>query len=1100
MKQHIIIAALSILQFPVFPQSSGNYIQTRTMTNESGTEYMETIRYFDGLGRPVQTVQKGAGGQGQDIVTATEYDWFGREWRQYLPTPVAGNNGAYVRDIYRKAGEINGDRAPYSETVYESSPLERVLQQFGPGQEWHDNGKAVKTEYLFNISADTRLNCNLYRVLPSHTLKKEGNYASNTLYVTKTTGEDGEESYEFKDTQGQLLLTRQVSQNRNHDTYYVYDDFGLLRFVIPPMAASLLNTNSSWTITSDVINKYVYYYSYDDWKRCIAKKLPGQGGTTMQYDKADRLIIFRESVQSSRSEYTFTIPDEFGRMVLKGTCKNPVIHSGAVVKAVFSADSGDNFLGTGYTVSGVSFTDAKLLTANYYDNYLFKQTTHFRSNTHLDYLLPAGFNDKRHGTDGDPVAAKGLLTGSRTLVFDDYSTYLLSASYYDDKGRVVQAVSSNITNGYDRETISYTFTGLPHKRHLDHDGGGFAYGVSELYRYTYDRAGRVLNTYHELNPGQGNPEIPLSRHTYDGWGRIASKKVYNESTGYDYNIRGWQTKISSPKFTEELFYTNNPDPSGKVYYSGNISAIRWKSADKPALQRGYSFRYDGLHRLENSIYFEGEDWSVAHGGYNERLGYDLNGNLNMVTRNGFSGTSNRFVTIDDVYVVQRNGNRLQEVVDMASNGTSNDLMEFRDVNGGSVEYTYDTNGNMTSDKNRGITSIEYNLLNLPQKITFANGNDIRYVYDASGRKLRMGHYRNNYLETEKTYCGNKVYQGEDLTMVLTEEGYCRYDGTGDHTFFLKDHLGNNRVVFDMWGTTFQVTNYYPFGSVMAESPRRNDREFQPYKFGGKELDRMFGLDQYDFVARGYYSPLGGFLTMDPLCEKYYSISPYVYCANNPVNLIDPDGMDWYWINNDDKKNRSLQYDPNVTKDSKLGENQKYAGETVKYGTGTYRKDGSIMFTNETDAYNRMWSQATEKKIEESGYPLANGNILVIPDYKNKADDASPSKYQYSVKDGKLTTKDGETFKITGNVHTHQDASKDATPSFTGKSGGDVGHSRAMGGLPIMTIGHDGKVHGVFWSVKGEGFRSIPGLGSRDNLLSGKTLLVPWLRTYPSIGQ
>jgi hypothetical protein len=160
-----------------------------------------------------------------------------------------------------------------------------------------------------------------------------------------------------------------------------------------------------------------------------------------------------------------------------------------------------------------------------------------------------------------------------------------------------------------------------------------------------------------------------------------------------------------------------------------------------------------------------------------------------------------------------------------------------------------------------------------------------------------------------------------------------------------------------------------------------------------------------------------------------------------------------------------------------------------------------MFTNETSAYNRMWSEATKKGVEESGYALENGKFLVIPDYQNESRDATPSKYGYSVKEGTLSTGDGETFKITGNIHTHQDPSGDATPSFwTGTGWGDVGHSKAMGRLPIITIGHDGNVHGALWSVKDNGFRPVSGFGSRKDLLSGKTKLVPWLKTYPTRGQ
>ncbi|MBR5653417.1 MAG: hypothetical protein IKX22_04985, partial [Prevotella sp.] len=71
---------------------------------------------------------------------------------------------------------------------------------------------------------------------------------------------------------------------------------------------------------------------------------------------------------------------------------------------------------------------------------------------------------------------------------------------------------------------------------------------------------------------------------------------------------------------------------------------------------------------------------------------------------------------------------------------------------------------------------------------------------------------------------------------------------------------------------------------------------QPYKFGGKELERTLPLDGYDFGARWMDPVVGGrFTTMDPLCEKYYSVSPYAYCGGDPVNAVDPDGKDIYML-------------------------------------------------------------------------------------------------------------------------------------------------------------------------------------------------------------
>jgi hypothetical protein len=219
-------------------------------------------------------------------------------------------------------------------------------------------------------------------------------------------------------------------------------------------------------------------------------------------------------------------------------------------------------------------------------------------------------------------------------------------------------------------------------------------------------------------------------------------------------------------------------------------------------------------------------------------------------------------------------------------------------------------------------------------------------------------------------------------------------------------------------------------------------------------------------------------------------------------------MDWYKA-----IDGTYQYNPSLNKDNKdeiLKKREAYLGVThqVKDKDGNvienYRKDGSIMFSNETSAYNRMWTQANSKEIEESGYALANGKFLVMPDYNKKASTVRGvdiSKYGYSVGDGVLTDKDGNTLKITGNVHTHQDKSGDATPSFwTGTGWGDVGHSKAMGGLPIITIGHDGMVHGAFWSIKGNGARPIPKFGSRNDLLSGSMKLIPWLQTYPTRGK
>ena len=137
------------------------------------------------------------------------------------------------------------------------------------------------------------------------------------------------------------------------------------------------------------------------------------------------------------------------------------------------------------------------------------------------------------------------------------------------------------------------------------------------------------------------------------------------------------------------------------------------------------------------------------------------------------------------------------------------------------------------------------------------------------------------------YCGNLIYENDTLKQVLIDGGYVTFNGSSpQYHFYVQDHLGNNRVVCNSSGTIEQVNHYYPFGGLFGEST--ND-EVQRYKYNGKELDRMHGLNWCDYHARQYDGAGVRFTSMDSKCENYYHISPYAYCMGNPVNAVDPDG-------------------------------------------------------------------------------------------------------------------------------------------------------------------------------------------------------------------
>ncbi|TCO96384.1 RHS repeat-associated protein [Bacteroides heparinolyticus] len=173
-------------------------------------------------------------------------------------------------------------------------------------------------------------------------------------------------------------------------------------------------------------------------------------------------------------------------------------------------------------------------------------------------------------------------------------------------------------------------------------------------------------------------------------------------------------------------------------------------------------------------------------------------------------------------------------------------------------------------------------LHLPSTVTFSDGSAIAYTYAADGTKLRTVHKAGGATVTTD-YCSNVIYENGIQKLLLTQEGYVTLKDAKYH-YYLKDHQGNNRVVITPSGTAEEVNHYYPFGGVFASTGN-----VQPYKYNGKELDARKGLNLYDYGARHYDASLGRFTTVDRLAEKYYGMSLYGYCNDNPVRFIDPTG-------------------------------------------------------------------------------------------------------------------------------------------------------------------------------------------------------------------
>ena len=502
-----------------------------------------------------------------------------------------------------------------------------------------------------------------------------------------------------------------------------------------------------------------------------------------------------------------------------------------------------------------------------------EQDGFFRSGGACAELGGTGFPTSQFTNDTSGYS-KGSLTG-RAVTVSGSSTKIYKGYYYDVKGRVTKVVQNNLLGGYDVTNTVYTFTGQPATVTHSHTASGKS-TRTEVYTYSYDHADRVSKVEHTL----GGTKITLADYTYDSFGRLSTKSLHGSAANkltYAYNLRSWLTGITSTRFTQNLYYNTGV---GTARYNGNISSMTWKSGNESTV-RGYKFTYDGLDRMLNATYGETAGISTNANRFSENVtGYDKNGNIKGLQRYG-QLSSAAYGMIDNL-TLTLNGNQLNRVDDAVAASTYNGGFEFKNGANAADEYSYDANGNLTKDLNKGISGITYNFLNLPNVVTFSDGSTITYTYGADGTKLRTVH-KIGSTTTTTDYCGNVVYENGVQKLLLTEEGYVTLSDSKYH-YYLKDHQGNNRVVISQSGTVEETNHYYPFGGAFASTSN-----VQPYKYNGKELDSKKGLNWYDYGARHYDAALGRFTTNDRFAEKYYSMSPYQYGANNPVNNIDVNG-------------------------------------------------------------------------------------------------------------------------------------------------------------------------------------------------------------------
>ena len=575
---------------------------------------------------------------------------------------------------------------------------------------------------------------------------------------------------------------------------------------------------------------------------------------------------------------------------------------------------------TNFAIPPALPTPVNLFSINYYDDHIFDKD---------GIIVPTTTN-----TYSQPITTqnKALATGAkvRTLGTLNWATTVMA---YDEKARVIWTINKdNYLQTTTALEVKLNYVGNPVETKTIHNKTNVITNLTTVDYFTYDHRMRLLKHSQKVND---NLIEVITFNKYDELGQLVQKKVGGtdatlpaglQTVDYSFNVRGWLSKINdtnamgSDLFAFDIKY-NNPTTGGTALYNGNISQTLWKTANADTAIKKYNYSYDNLSRLKLAQFSSTAGTTTTMNTHNEALTYDKNGNINTLQRSGFA-TATAPATglvwdewLDNLkYTYQ--GNQLLKVEDLGNK--TNGVLDPATTGD---DYNYDSNGNLTLDKNKNITGITYNHFNLPNKITFSATKFIEFVYTATGTKVSKK-VTNGSNVTNTYYAGNYIYESTNTNPITLQcfsqpEGYVNLNaGDYKYVYQYKDHLGNIRLSYTKNGATLQIVeenHYYPFGvkhkgynNVVSSL---GNSIAQKFKFNGKELDTSFDQNITEMDFRQYDAGLGRFYGLDLLAEATPWATPNHFALNNPIIGSDPTGL---LVNFNSQSNSSEIYNPGVS--------------------------------------------------------------------------------------------------------------------------------------------------------------------------------------------
>ncbi|MEZ2442811.1 DUF6443 domain-containing protein [Chitinophaga sp. RCC_12] len=1007
------------------------------------TEVKQSTDYFDGLGRPVQAVVKGLSPTGKDLVATRIYDQYGREQYKYLPySSQITSTGKFRSDPFTEQklffsnstlmpGSI-GESIYYGKVDFEGSPLNRPLRSYAAGNSWAkkdvatgENGgnRFLKNSYEINSSTDS---VRIWTIAPGGVVPTStAVYTAGQLYKNSILNEAGNQVIEYKDKNGRAILKKiQLSPTPGTAhigwlcTYYVYDDKNNLRMVVPPKAIQAIN--ATWVLSTDVVKELCFLYRYDGRGRLIVKKVPGADSTEMVYDVRDRLVFTRDGNMKGTS-WLVNYYDALNRPA------QVQLYAAATDRA--SLQTSMSSIVTGNPLPNLPAAALTPLVLTFYNDYSFAGKQNYA--TEDIGKLQAGTNLYSEALPAAPSSkTRGMVTGTRVRILGT-NQWLTTTNYYNDKGRLIQTVSDNISGGIDVVNNLYDFSGKLLSSYVNHKNPKSitAPQIRILTMISYDAAGRVINIKKRLNDVVAS-EKTISVSTYNELGQLQTKRLGVTATGqletlkFDYTIRGWLKGVNkdyantdgstSNWFGEDLVYDYGFTLAAQ--FNGDIAGSRWKSKSN-GVARLYSFGYDKSSRMTSADFLErnGTVWGKTTMDFTvSNLTYDVNGNIATMNQMGKNGSAAPALIDQLTYTYRSNSNKLAKVADPINTVTAK-LGDFNNGANTTDDYDYDANGNLIKDENKKITLIRYNYLNLPDSIVFTGKGNIVYRYDASGNKVKkiVTDISGGVPKITTTdYIGNFVYRNDTLQYTGHEEGRIRaVIKTGQpvsywYDYFVKDHLGNIRVVLtdqtdlSVYSATMETENAPTETSLFSNID--NTRASKPVGYPS-EGDSTQNLSVSKLAALNGSKKIGPSLVLRVMAGDTFRIKAKAfYKSIGPVD-----------------KNEDVPLSENMLADLV----QAFGGNSQS--EGTHGVSGSAPTTPfNTDFYNDDYQRLKQKDADEpnSNRPKAYLNFVLFDDQFKLVDEnsgvrqvkAAPDELQALGQAEMVATKSGFLYVYTSN--------------------------------------------------------------------------------------